>query len=262
MTARTEQQRTVVLTERRAVGIGCNGIGGRLLLAERDVVLHTILLSILTCLLGYLCLEELQVVVRNGEVNIGLAIRSSIEGCLNEMLLHRGARAFLVVVEQQQALRQLTVVKAFLHQHLTGDGFVIALIEQLADALALVLATLVAKCLAEGKLLDAIEVLALEGSLRLIVGSIDESEHIFKHTRSSTTGGHKLHNLMTFGLVLVPAVDVALALFCRRGKHAVAYRSCSFEAKEWETGFELFELMIHLLFCDAAFGNLLEVVVV
>ena len=57
MTARTEQQRAVIIAERCVVRVHSHCIGARFLLRESDVVLHSETLLILACLLGNLCLE-------------------------------------------------------------------------------------------------------------------------------------------------------------------------------------------------------------
>ena len=74
MASRTEEQRTVGIAERSVVGIGSNSVGTRLLLRERDVILHAVFLGIEISLVGHLLLEERHVLMTHCEVNICLAI--------------------------------------------------------------------------------------------------------------------------------------------------------------------------------------------
>ena len=100
MTTRTEQQRAVVVAERRIVGIGGNGVRRGFLLGEGDVVLDAILLGERVSLLCYFGLEKFHVLVRDGEMDMRLTIRGGIEGTLHEVFLHRGARSLGVLVEE------------------------------------------------------------------------------------------------------------------------------------------------------------------
>ena len=100
MTTGTEEQRPVVVAERRIVGISSYGIGAGLLLGEGDVVLDAVLLGEHVGLFSHLGLEEFHVLVRNGEVNVGLSVGSGIEGSLHEVFLHRGAGTLGIFVEE------------------------------------------------------------------------------------------------------------------------------------------------------------------
>ncbi|CUQ46262.1 Uncharacterised protein [Segatella copri] len=144
------------------------------------------MLCILICLLGYHLLEEFQVVVRNGKVNICLAVAASIERSLNQVLLHWGANLVLILVELEQSLRQLSVVQSLWLEEISHDSLVIALLDKAHNALLVVYMALIAECLAESKLLDILEELFFEVSSRNIVWSIQEREHVLEHTASRT----------------------------------------------------------------------------
>ena len=172
MSAWAEQHRTVIITERRVVSISCHSVGAWFLLREGDVILHSELLLILACLLCHLCLEQLQMVVANRKVHVGLAVARRIESSLNEMFLHWSAWTVLIVMEQEQTLWQLTIVQSLWLQHIGNDSLVVTIGYELHYLLTLVLLALVAERLTEGKLLDILEEILLEVSCRNIIVSI------------------------------------------------------------------------------------------
>ena len=94
MTTRTEEQRTVLIAERRVVRIGSDGVRARLLLGEADIILDAELLLIVSNLLSHLLLEQFQMVVRDGEMDVGIAVGAGIESSLYEMLLHRSPSSY------------------------------------------------------------------------------------------------------------------------------------------------------------------------
>ena len=120
MTPRTEEQRAILIAEWSIVWVGSDGVGAWFLLREGDVVLHAKLLCIEVSLLSHLLLKESEMVVRDGEVNVGLAIAASIEGCLHQVLLHRSAHLVgRILMEEEQSLRQLQGCGS---QSLGGEG--------------------------------------------------------------------------------------------------------------------------------------------
>ena len=78
VTTRAEQQFAIRRAERCAVRIGCQGVSRRFLLGEGDVELNPILRLEFLQIVGYMLAEEWQMVVRDGEVDVYLAIRGSI----------------------------------------------------------------------------------------------------------------------------------------------------------------------------------------
>ena len=186
MSTWTEQQGTISIAERSAIRIGCNGIGRRLLLREGDVVGNAILLSIHVGLLGYLLLEQFHVLVRNGEMHVGLAISGSIECTFDQVFLHRSTRTLRIVVEQEQALRQLTIVQSFSLQHVGSNSLEVTLLNQRLDALAIVLLANSIQLTIEGKLVDIVKILLLKVRCGFVVIGIHESEHILEHTACCT----------------------------------------------------------------------------
>ena len=125
-------------------------------------------------------------IVRNGEVNVCLAVAASIERSLYQVLLHRGANLVLILVELEQSLRQLTIVQSLWFEEISHDSLVIALLDEAHDALLIVDMTLVAERLAESKLLDILEELFFEVSSRNIVWSIEECKHVLEHAACRT----------------------------------------------------------------------------
>lgn len=96
----TEEQRAVVVAERRVVGVGGYGVGAGLLLRERNVVVDAELLFVEVLLLGYALLEKVEMVVRHSEVDVRLPIGTGIQCPFHEMLLERCADAVIVAVEE------------------------------------------------------------------------------------------------------------------------------------------------------------------
>lgn len=96
------------------VGIRSHGIGLRLLLRERHVIFHTAFLSHPVGDLGYLSLEKLAVVGRDGEVHLHVAV--AVGSCLctlGELLFDGSAATFGIGMEFEQPLGQTAVVEAF-----------------------------------------------------------------------------------------------------------------------------------------------------
>ena len=257
MASGTEQQRTVLVAERSVVGIGSHGICAGLLLREGDVVLDAVLLCEHVLLLSHLLLEELDVLVAHGEVHVGLAVAGSIERTLHEMLLHRRAGTLGILVEEQHALRQLTVVQAFLVQHVGHHSLVVALSHQLLHALAVIGLALLVQRPEESEVLDAVEVFLLKVGGRHVIVGIQEAEHILEHAAGSTRSGHELHDFAPLGLIGIPGIDILFPL-CLVGSHdTMADAGGSLQAEERETCFKLFQLNVNLLRGDTLLGDLL-----
>ena len=117
---------------------------------------------------------------------VRLTIAGSIEGTLYQMLFHRRTGSLRILVEEQQSLRQLSVVQTLSLQHIGGYGLVLTFGDQGLDTLALVLLAGGIQCLVEGELLDGVEVLLLEVGGRHVVVGIDEGKHVLEHTTGGT----------------------------------------------------------------------------
>ena len=244
----TEQQGAVVVAERGVVGVGGDGVGAGLLLGESDVELDAVLLGVEVGLLGDFLTEQLHVLMGDGEVDVGLAVAGGIEGALDEVLLHRRARTVLVVVEQEQSFRQLTVVQSFGVEHVGDNGLVVAVGDELHDFLAVVGLALVAEGLAEGKLLDVVEKVFLEVGGRHVVVGAEEGEHVLEHAAGRSGGRYELHDFPSFGLVGVPRLDIGVARVIV-GSHNAATDGCrGLEPQEREAGFEVFKLLVEFFF--------------
>ena len=248
MTARTEQQGAVFVPERGVVGIGSHGIGAGLLLGEGDVVLDAVLTCQAVFLLGYLLLEETDVLMTHREVHVGLSVAGCIERTFHQMFFHGGTRTFGILVEQEHSLGQLTVVQAFCLQHRGSNGLVLPIGHQGFHTLALVLQTGGVQSIVEGELLQVVEILLLEIGGRHIIGRIHKGEHVLEHSTGSTTGRNELHDLLAFCLIGVPCVNHALALLTIWCDNTVSDTGSGFQLQERETGLELFQLRIDLFF--------------
>ena len=108
----------------------------------------------------------------------------------------------------------------------------------------------------ESKLLDSCEEFLLEVGLRLVVVAIEECEHVLEHAACGSTGRNELHDAVAFVLVLLPCLDVLVALLIGRNVDAFAYCGWSFELQERESSLELVELFFQFLFRYAFLGNL------
>ena len=186
MSTWTEQQGTVSIAEWSTVRISCYSIRRRLLLRESDIVSNTIFLSIHVCFLSDLLLEELHVLMRNGEVNMRLTIGSCIERTFYQVLLHRSTRTLWIVVEQEQALGQLSVVQSLCLQHVGGYCFEITLLNQSLDTLAIVFLANSVELTIESKLFDIIKIFLLKVSCGFVVIGIHKSEHVLEHAAGCT----------------------------------------------------------------------------
>ena len=257
MTAWTEEQRAILIVEGSVVGISGDGIGTWLLLRERDVVLHTEFLGVALYLICHHLFEELQMVVRNGKVDICLTVTAGIKRSLYQVLLHRGANLFVgILMKLQQALRQLSVVESAFLQQICHHSLVLACLDQVAYAAALVLLALVAERLTEGKLLDIVEEMLLEVGSRHIIRRIKKRKEILEHSACRTRSRHKLHNAVALLLVLVPHLFILLYLLCV-GRHDALANGCgTFETKEGKTIFDLLQLLFNLLLRNTASSNL------
>ena len=256
MTARTEQQRTVAVAEWRAVRVSGYGVCGWLLFRERDVVFHTKLVSILLHLVGHLLLEERHMLVANCEMHVCLTLRCCVQCTLYKVFFHWRACSFSIFVEQEHALRQLTVVQSFRLEHVGSHCLVVAFAYECVNVLALIFLAHSVQFVVESKTLYMSKVYLLEVGGRHVIVSIHECKHILEHTACRTACRHELHHLLAFCFVVFPCFNVCFLLICRRSNDALAYRCSSFQTEEWESCLELFKLLFNLLFADTFLSDL------
>ena len=138
------------------------------------------------------------------------------------MFLHRRTSTLSIVVEQQQALGQLSVVQTLGLQHVGSYGLVVTLGDECLDALAIILLAGSIQLVVEGKLLDVVKVLLLEIRRGHVIVGIHKGKHVLEHTAGGTRCGYELHHLLAFGLVLLPSIDIRLTLSIRRSYDALA----------------------------------------
>ena len=107
VSARTEQDGAVIVTERTSVLSCGNGVGAGLLLRERDVICGAVAFGYgLGAGLSQFP-EQVAVLGRYGEMQVHLTVHARcIQGSLDHMLLKRSARGGTVVVELEQSLGQ------------------------------------------------------------------------------------------------------------------------------------------------------------
>ena len=117
------------------------------------------------------------------------------------MLLERSAHAVFISVEEQQALRQLSVVKAPRLEHIGNNSLVVAGSNKGSNVLALILYASCVKLIIESKLLYVVEEFLFEVSTWFVIVSAEKSEHILEHTAGSSTGRNKLYDLLAFCLI-------------------------------------------------------------
>ena len=223
MTAWTEEQRAVFVSERRVVGIHCKRVGRGFLLRERDVQALIVGLFVLRSLLGHLVFKELQMVVRHREVNICLAIRCRIESRLNEMLFQRRARLVGIVVEKQQPFGQIAIVQPFFAQQMRHNLLITASRFQVANTALRVGLAAFAKLFPKCEQLCIVKKLFLKGVCGLVVGRIEKREEVFEHPTSRSRRRNKLHNLAAFGLITLPFGQKRVAFCCRWSHNSIAY---------------------------------------
>ena len=107
----TEQQRAVVLPERRVVGIHGEGVGRRFLHRERDLVTDAESLFIKGDLCGEQLLEARDVLGRDGEMDAHDASGRGVGRPFDQVLLDGLARPLGIGVEGDQALGLAAVVQ-------------------------------------------------------------------------------------------------------------------------------------------------------
>ena len=175
------------------------------------------------------------------------------------MLFHRCAGTISVAVEKEQSLRELSVVQSFLEEHVLDDFLVLSVLNEILNGLSFVFAAGGVECVVEGEILQSVKELLLEGRRWRVVVGIYKGKHILEHARGSTRSGYELHDFVSLRLVLVPRLDVSLLVVLAGGDDTVFDTGSGFQSQEWESRFELAELLLDLLFTDTLLGNLLEV---
>ena len=153
-------------------------------------------------------------VVRDCEVDVRLTVRTSIQCCFNKMFLHRCTRTILILMEQQQTLRQLTIVQTLCLKQVCYNSLILAVLNKITNTLAFVLLTFSTKSLLESKLLYIFKEVFLKICCRLIIVSRKERKEILEHSARSTTRWYELHNGVLITKISSPFVNELLYL-CR-----------------------------------------------
>ena len=242
MTTGTEQERTVRIAEWSVVGISCNGVGAWLLLREGDVVADAVFRSVEVELLCYALLEHGQMVVAHREVYGSLAVAGGIECAFHQVLFHRSAWTFRILVEQKHALWQLAVVQSVGIEHVASHILISSVGDELLHSSAEILPACVVECVVEGKFLNVVEILLLKVCCRYVVVSISKGKHILEHSRCRSRSRNELHDAMALCLVLLPCLFVLFHVGFCRGDDAFSYTGSCLEFEEGESCLKLFEL--------------------
>ena len=99
VSAGAEEEATVSVAERCAVGVGSHSVGGRFLLGEGDVELHALVLHKTRGALFGQCFEKGAVFGRNGEMESHVAVGAGIFHPFHEVLFERRARSVGIAME-------------------------------------------------------------------------------------------------------------------------------------------------------------------
>ena len=174
-----------------------------------------------------------------------------IHRTLSQMLLHRRAYAFGIGMEQQQALRQLTIIQALSFQQIRYDLFILACRFQCRDVFTRILHALLIQSLVEGKLLYLIEKFLLESGGGHLIIRREELIQILEHTARGSRSRHELHDLLVLCQISIPCLHIrSLCLFVNN-HDTLIYGSGSRNLKIGETFHEASQLLFNLFFADA-----------
>ena len=195
-------------------------------------------------------------VVRNGEMDVGIAVGAGIESSLYEMLLHRSARSVLILMEEEEALGQLTVIEALSLEEVSHDSLIFASLGKVAYATAVVLLALGTESLLKGEFLYIVEESLLKVCGGYVVGSAEESEEILEHSAGGTACRHELYDAVVRREIVGPVCHVLLYFLLCGLEDAIADGGGSLNLKERETLLEVLELVLHHFLRDASCGNL------
>ena len=181
VSARAEEEAAVGLAEEVALGVDGDGVGGGFLAAVADVVAHAVLLLVAVLELGHGLLEELFVLGRDGEVQLGGAFVVGGVACgLEEVLLEGETVEAVVVVELEQGLGQLAVVEAFVGEQQAHQVDLAVLLQHAVDAEAVVVLRGAVEVVEEGEAVDVGEEDVCE--LGILAG-LHKGEEVLEHAR-------------------------------------------------------------------------------
>ena len=151
---------------------------------------------------------------------------------------------------------QLSVVKALGFEQIGYYVLISSGLNQLAYAKSGIRLALGTQLLLESEFFNIIEEVLLEVGCGNVVISREECKEILEHTACGTAGGHKLHHLVAFLEILLPVGNELFALSVVGSHDTLADSCCSLNAQERESCLYLFELMLHLLFCNSTLLDL------
>src|SRR5574344_304520 len=150
--------------------------------------------------------------VTHRKMDICLTVAGSIHGTFYQMFLHRRTRSVAISVEQEQSLRQLTVVQSFLFKHIGYHLFIFPGSHERFDILTLILLAYLIEGTVECESLNIVKVLFLKIRCRHIIVGTEESEQIREHSAGCPTGRYELHECVTCCLIVVPYINVLFSV--------------------------------------------------
>ena len=249
MTARTEEQLALIVAERLVLHVGCNRIGAGLLLGERNVVLHAVLLCVFAHFGINQLLEKRTVFCRYGEMHIHLTrLPCGIKRTFHQVFFQRCTYPVGIAVELQQAFRKRTVIQSGSFKQVRHYSLVIMLRQQGIDVLARVIQTSRIQVIVESEIVNVVEEFLFEIGRGHIIIRSQELEHILKHTACRSRCRNKLHHLPVAVLVSIPCSQVFLLhVFVCYHNAVILYGCGSRQTQKRKTFFETSQLLFNLL---------------
>ena len=215
MASGTEEETAVGIAEGRVVGIGGNGVSGRLLFAEGHIINCMELLAISLALLGSEGFEEGAVLRAYGEMDMDAAIIVlGIERTFHQMLLEGRAGSLGIAVEFEESLRKFAIVQTLRAEHSCHDCLIVAFCHEGSGILTVSSKEAGIEVSEEGGIGKTLKEFLLEIGGGDIVVCIEEGKHVLKHSAGSTGCGDKLHHaVLRVGSILVPSGEIGFLLF-------------------------------------------------
>ena len=239
----TEQQRAVVLPERRVVGIHGEGVGRRFLHRERDLVTDAEPLFVKGDLCGEQLLEARDVLGRDGEMDAHDASGRGVGRPFDQVLLDGLARPLGIGVEGDQALGLAAVV-----QPVADDGIHDRTVVGPGGQHG-------AKFGPEGELPDIFQQ-RVDALAAFAV--VDELEQLLEHARGGPRSGHELHHPQSGRLFFI-AFHGGIGLRRADNQHAVARRCGPHDIQERESAAEILQLGLRLFGSESVLPDLLQI---
>ena len=242
--AGTEEQPSVLVAEGQVVLRGRQGVGGSGLHGEGDVVFHPETLLIHGLDFRHFRLEELQMVLGDGEVQVGVGAGGGVERGLHEMLLDGGADFVVVAVEKEQTLGQVSVIKSLFLKEILDDEAEVAFLDFGVEVEAFVghdlLERLVERVAGQGGEEGLRQLLLL-----VVQVLVQQGVEVLEHAGGGAGRGHELLDFLAFDGVGVFGLQFG-HLVLVEAQDAVIHGRGPVDVGEGEALLEVGELLFHL----------------